>query len=216
MTFYIIFKIFLPLIIFLLIYSFYVLIKSSESNFVIGIDQFTYSKEYNQLLEKGWQKKRTLHFLNLPVKIILILFTRILFHLKYSIIDYINKNYEPNENEEVEENSNSKNDQINEVNTSLIINNIKYNTIIKLNHILYLQRIDSSGKENIFKFKKIKIQNITENFIYVRLGMNSVSDQISLVEWNYPDLNPIFLRLAEMCNNIYIILFFSVGLFKCI
>ena len=30
---------------------------------------------------------------------------------------------------------------------------------------LYLQRIDSSGKENIFKFKKIKIQNITENFI---------------------------------------------------
>ena len=52
------------------------------------------------------------------------------------------------------------------------------------------------------------------NFIYIRLGHNSVTDQISLAEWNYPDLNQTFLKLAELCNNIYIILFFSVPLFK--
>jgi hypothetical protein len=48
----------------------------------------------------------------------------------------------------------------------------------------------------------------------MRLGLNSVTDQISLSEWNYPDLNLIFSRLADMCNSIYIILFFSVPLFK--
>ena len=86
---------------------------------------------------------------------------------------------------------------------------------IKLNQILYLQQIGGEiGKEKIFKFKKVNIENITNGFVYVRLGLNTITEQISLAQWNYPDLNYIFNKLGEMCNKIYLILFFSVPLFK--
>ena len=86
---------------------------------------------------------------------------------------------------------------------------------IKLNQILYLQQIGGEiGKEKLFKFKKVNIENITNGFVYVRLGLNTITEQISLAQWNYPDLNYIFNKLGEMCNKIYLILFFSVPLFK--
>ena len=86
---------------------------------------------------------------------------------------------------------------------------------IKLNQILYLQQIGGKiGEEKIFKFKKVNIQNITNGFVYVRLGLNTITEKISLSQWNYPDLNYIFNKLGEMCNKIYLILFFSIPLFK--
>ena len=210
MAFYLIFKIFLPLVVLLYLLSLYVISESPKEVFTINNIRNTTS--INVLTEE-WDNKKISPFINI-IKLLLIIFVLLLLKIKYCIIDYLNKNYEENVNEEEDENQNKKNDEINELNTSLTINNNNYITTIKLNHMLYLQKIGSVGKENIFKFKKVKINNITENFVYVRLGLNSVTDQISLAEWNYPELNPIFLRLGEMCNYIYIILFMSIILFK--
>ena len=83
-----------------------------------------------------------------------------------------------------------------------------------INYEIIVDNSKDNNKNKIYKFKKVNIVNLTNKFVYVRLGLNSVTDQISLAEWNYPDLNLIFSRLADMCNSIYIILFFSVPLLK--
>ena len=207
MAFYLIFKVFLPLFVFLLFLSCYIWIESPGDNISENYNDDSYSK-----LDKEWNNKKVILWTNIVFKLFLIIFIIYLIKIKYSIIYYINKNYEEDEDED--ESTNKVRCEVNEVNTSLIINNKNYNARIKLNQILYLKQIGSVGKENIFRFKKVYIQNITNNFIYIRLGHNSVTDQISLAEWNYPDLNQTFLKLAELCNNIYIILFFSVPLFK--
>ena len=133
--------------------------------------------------------------------------------VKYHIIEYINKLYEESEDEEEQEND-IINTEKNEVTTSININNINYGTRVKLNDILYLQEIFGEYLGKKFKFKKIYIQGITPDFIYVRLGQNAIADRISNAHWNYPDINYIFSKLGDMCDWIYMILFFSVPLFK--
>ena len=121
-------------------------------------------------------------------------------------------NYEDNDDEEEEEsNGNGNIVGLNEKITSIRIQNMIYNARIKLNEVLYLKQI---ATEKIYKFKKILIDNITNDFIYVKIGLNSISEQISLADWNYPDLNYIFSKLAEICNLIYLILVISVPLFE--
>jgi hypothetical protein len=225
MIFYILFKIYLPLLFFLFIFSILIIAKKPNYNdFLTEIETNNINYYYNNfvVLDKEWNDNKSINIVNIVFKLFLTLFTGILIFIKYSIIDYLNKNYEANEDED----ENQENDEINEVKTSLILNNNKYETQIKLNHILYLQPINSISNDinkdvnnniiklNIFKFKKINIVNLTNSFVYVKLGLNSVTDQISLAEWNYPDINIIFSRLADMSNSIYIILFFSVPLFK--
>ena len=68
----------------------------------------------------------------------------------------------------------------------------------------------------IYKFKQILIENITNGYVYVKLGHNSITDQISLSEWHYPDLNYIFSQIGTLCKFIYAILFISIPLFKCL
>ena len=101
-----------------------------------------------------------------------------------------------------------------EIVTSLNINNNDYETRVKLNEILYLQQIDNNNNGKKFKFKKIYINNITSSFIYVLLGPNIVADRISNCQWNYPDIDYLFSKLGDMCDWIYMILFFSFPLFK--
>ena len=224
MVFYIVFKIYLPLLFFLLIFSILVIGKNpyypnqnsdnDDPNNSSSENSMNDDFKYYGGLNKEWNDKKPILIVNIVCKYLLTSFFPILISVKYSIINYLNKNYEVNEDED----ENKQNDETNEVKTSLILNNNKYETQIKLNHLLYLQPINEintdTSKKNIYKFKKLNIVNLTNSFIYMRLGLNSVTDQISLAEWNYPDLNLIFSRLADMCNSIYIILFFSVPLFK--
>ena len=225
MAFYFLFKIYLPLFFFLLIFSYIVLFNDPNNpnnqydpNDPLSVNSMNDDLDNNffKELDDEWGDKKLILLVNIICKLFLLCLLPTLISVKYSIIDYLNKNYEVNEDEDEDENK--ENDEINEVKTSLILNNNKYETQIKLNHILYLQPINDINKDinkkKIFKFKKVNIVNLTNSFIYVRLGLNSVTDQISLAEWNYPDLNTIFSRLADMGNSIYIILFFSVPLFK--
>jgi len=123
--------------------------------------------------------------------------------IKYSIIDYINMNYE--------EDKTKNNVGVNTKQTSITIKDQKYNVKVKLNEILYIKH---TTENKIYKFKKILIENVTNDFIYVKIGFNSITDQISLAQWNYPDINAIFIKLAELCDIIYSILFLSVPLFE--
>lgn len=203
--FYILFKIYFPLLLFLFIYSF----------IIFGEKPYDELKKYindpiAKKLDEELNKKMKILYINIVAKIVLLVLITNLMKVKYCIIDYLNKNYEENEDEE--EDINHENIGLNEVSTSIIINNCNYFTKIKLNEILILQKIDNEEKEQIYKFKKIKIENVVNNFIFVRMGVNSITDQISLADWNYPDLNFIFKKLLEICNNIYYILFFSFPL----
>ena len=215
-AFYIIFKIYFPLLLFLCIYSCIVLFLSPYD-----AELKSFNNENNLILkdiEKEWFKKKFILFVSIAIKLCLFIFDNQLIKIKYCIIDYLNQNYDENDEayDEDEDDKIKNNKKIgnNKVNSSIIINNCKYNTQIKLNEILYLQRINNIGIGQIFKFKKINIENVTNNFIYVRLGPNSISDQISIAQWNYPDLNQIFIKLCELCNFIYFILFFSYPLFS--
>ena len=141
------------------------------------------------------------------LKIIWTIFLNRLIKIRFIIIEYLNKNYE--ENEEEDEPNNKENREKNEIQTSININNIEFNATIKLNEILYLHKIGYKGKEQLFKFKKIFIQYITPQFVYVRLGKNTITDIISNSQWNYPDFNDFFMKLGDMCDWIYVILLFS-------
>ena len=189
MAFYIIFKIYFPLFIFLTIYSFYAFAEDpNEYSTQYGIKD----SKNDDIFNKNWNDNKLILYVNIILKFFICCLIANLIKIKYTIIDYINKNYEDKEDEDE-----ALKEKL-EVNTSLTINNNNYNTKIKLNHILYLQQIGSLEKENIYRFKKVNIENITNKFVFVRLGLNSVTDQISLAEWNYPDLNYIFSILAEM------------------
>ena len=213
MIYYILFKIYLPLLVFLAIYTIVIFIYSPHDASKTNILENIFVDNVESELNKDWNKKKFFVIASFILKIIFTSFFAVLLKVKYHIIEYLNKLYEESDDEEEQEN-NKINVEKNEVTTSICINNIDYDTRVKLNDILYLQELDVENKGKKFKFKKIYIQNITQNFIYIRLGQNAITDRISNAHWNYPDINYIFGKLGDMCDWIYMILFFSVPLFK--
>jgi len=211
--FVILFHIFYPLLLFLFLYSLHITIWAPNNKIFQDSSWIDIYPEPKDLIN-GWKDNKMSHFINIPIKFILFLIIAIgiILRFKYLIIDYLNMNYQENDNDGKENNGNEDNIELNEKRTSIIINNNSYNVRIKLNHILYLQQIDNN---KIHKFKKILIENITNNFVYVRLGNNSITDQISHAQWNYPNINYIFEILSKMCFSTYMILEFSVILFEC-
>ena len=208
--FYILFKIYFALAIFLIFYSLGVIVQSPQ-NSTNELDELFLIDIENGLGDE-WDKKKYELIVNIVLKIIWTIFLNRLIKIRFIIIEYLNKNYE--ENEEEDEPNNKENREKNEIQTSININNIEFNATIKLNEILYLHKIGYKGKEQLFKFKKIFIQYITPQFVYVRLGKNTITDIISNSQWNYPDFNDFFMKLGDMCDWIYVILLFSIPLFK--
>ena len=148
--FYILFKIYFALAIFLIFYSLGVIVQSprnstNESNESPLID-------IENGLDDEWDKKKYELIVNIVLKIIWTIFLNRLIKIRFIIIEYLNKNYEENEEEEAND---KENREKNEIQTSIYINNIEFNATIKLNEILYLHKIGYKGKEQLFKFKKI-------------------------------------------------------------
>ena len=195
--FYVIFMIFSPLFLYLFLYSIIIVFFSPfdmDSNILSKVIKDFGNNRYIKL----WWKRFIIQVINIILKLFIMIFnSKISTHINTLIIIYLNldknKKYEKN--------------------TSVVINNNTYSVKIISNEILYLKEMNLGA---IYKFKQISIANITNGYVYVKLGHNSITDQISLSEWHYPDLNYIFSQIATLCELIYIILFISIPLFKCL
>ena len=102
----------------------------------------------NDPFQKSWGeiKNKITPIVNCVIIFILFILDIILTNIKYSIIRYINKDYE--------EENNENNNIINEKETSIKINDNEHKIKIKLNDNIYIKQINS---DNIYKFKKILI-----------------------------------------------------------
>ena len=130
-------------------------------------------------------------------------------------IESNNINNENNNKNNIDYANNNKN--VNNINENIFNNielkilNTDYKAHIKINENLYLKDIFS---DNIYKFIRIKINNIINEYIYLKLGINSITDQVSIGEWDYPIINETFNQLSSLCKQIYALLFLSIPLFQ--
>ena len=199
--FFVVFMIFFPLLLFLFFYSIIIDISPfiSDSNIlstVIKVDKNKY--------EKAWYERFLFPIINILLKLFIFIINCILSnHIKILIINYLSMNFKDGKD----------NNKKFEKNTFVVINNNPYNVKIISNKILYLKDMNLG---TIYKFKLILIESITNGYVYVKLGNNSITDQISSSEWHYPELNFIFSQIATLCKLVYAILFISIPLFKCL
>ena len=92
------------------------------------------------------------------------------------------------------------------------INNNNYEFEIKANQVTYLERVGQNDK--IYRFKKIKINNLKNDFIYIFLNNKAIDEQLSITDWEFPIFNELYLKLSKIAFYIYAILFISIPLFK--
>ena len=84
------------------------------------------------------------------------------------------------------------------------------NMEIKSNKNLYLEETNS---KKCYKFKKVLLKNIENNFIYIKMENKSIINTLSLTDFQYPDLNEIFDKLSNFASTISVTL---VILFICL
>lgn len=217
--FFVIFYIYMPLLFFLTVYSIIVTasspleIKYQQSNRNHDYD-YDYDYDYNSnyssssrtysrnksLLEEQWDKNKVVPIINIVFIFLTFVFDGVLTKIKKSIILYLSMRFQD---------QNLDNELIK--NTSMYVNGQSYNIQVKVNQILRLEEVRT---KRLYKFKEIKIEGVTDNFIYVRLDNKAITDILSFTDWEYPDLNEIFMKLGEIASLIYGILFVSLPLFK--
>jgi hypothetical protein len=158
--FYVIFMIFFPLLLYLFLYSIIIVWLSPfymDSNILSKVFKDFESNRY----EKLWRKRFIVPIINIIFKLFLYHFNyELSIRIKALIIIYLN----------------FEKDKKSEKNTSVVINHNTYNVKIISNEILYLKE---KNLGTIYKFKQISIENITNCYVYVKLGHNSITDQIS-------------------------------------
>ena len=66
---------------------------------------------------------------------------------------------------------------------------------------------DLSQKHN-FKFKQVLLKGITNNHINFKLGNKAVDNMLSITDWDYPVIDPIFICLGDILKNIFYNAFF--------
>jgi len=201
--FYAVFMIFFPLLFYLFFLSIFI---SCFSPFNADLEILsTVIKDIkNNRYEYLWVERKVIPAISILLKFTILVFNLIIASdIKSLILSYLNMNFKEKREKNVKY----------EKNTSVVINNNTYKVKIISNDILYLKEMNLG---TIYKFKQISIENITNGYVYVKLGHNSITDQISLSEWHYPELNFIFLKLGTLCKLIYAILFISIPLFKCL
>ena len=192
--FLIIFYIYIPLVAYLFIYS--IIVSASSPLSVNNHGSYKREKSY---IEKDWDKHKGIPIFNSIVILILFIFTFLQLMIKKEIMLYLSMRYE--EEEISKEKVKSKN---------IYINNQKLNIEVKANQILYLEEQQT---KKISKFKQIKFED-KNNFSYIRLDNIAIRDILSFTDWEYPDLNDIFLKLGKISKYIYGVLFISILLLR--
>ena len=105
-------------------------------------------------------------------------------------------------------NSNSSNDNDDKIKkTSIIIEGKNIDIQIKANKNLYLQELNS---KTIHTFKQILLENITNDFIYIKLKNESIKNMLSITDWEYPKLDQLYTYLNNSFVYTFVALFFFI------
>ena len=196
--FLIIFYIYIPLIVYLFIYS---IIVATISPLIVNEEGS--SKRDKSSIEEQWEEHKSTRIANSIIILLLYISTQLQLIIKNEIIIYLSMRFE--EEGIAKEKIKSK---------SIYINNQKLNIDVRANQILYLKEKET---KKICKFKQIKIDGLLKDrndFVYIRLDNKAIINILSFTDWEYPDLNEIFLKLGKIAKFLYGVLFISIALFK--
>ena len=103
-----------------------------------------------------------------------------------------------NQNSEKENNDNIKR-------TTISIEGKNIDIQIKANKNLYIQELNS---KTIHTFKQILLENITNDFIYIKLKNALIKDMLSITDWEYPKLDQLYIYLNNSFLYTFVALFF--------
>ena len=103
---------------------------------------------------------------------------------------------------EIEDNNiNNENDKIKI--TRAIIGTYKTNIKIKINQNIEKIKIK-------YKFKLILIEGINDNYIFIKIKNLAIENMLAISDWEYPQIDSIFLNLYNSFKYTLLILFFSI------
>ena len=196
--FLVIFYTFLPFLLYLFVYSMIVILSYPDTP-----NSKSETGSEKNINEQAGDEKKTVPAINTLFVFFILVCDGVLIQMKKAIIFYLNMRYD-NENINIYNEKTKK--------KTLRINNNDIELEIKANQITYLERVGQKGK--IYKFKKIKIKGVTNDFIYINLNNKAIDDQLSITDWKFPLFNELYLKLVKMAYYIYGVLFISIPLFK--
>ena len=198
--FLVIFYIYIPLLFYLFVYSIIVL-----STFPNTPNSNSVDEKEKDINIKNWEENIALPIVNSVFAFLIFIFDAILIRIKKPIILYLSMRHD-NDNDNINLNNERTKKK------TLRIKDNNYEIEIQANQVTYLERAGQSDK--IYKFKKIRITNLTNDFIYLFLNNRAIEEQLSITDWEFPILNDLFVKLAKIASFIYVILSISIALFK--
>ena len=90
--------------------------------------------------------------------------------------------------------------------TSICLEGKNIDIQIRVDKNLYLQEASNNSVQT---FKQILLENITKDFVYIRLKNESIKNMLSITDWEYPKLDQLYIHL----NNSYIFSFIALFFF---
>ncbi len=192
--FYVVFKIFFIFLLYELIYEFFVIIFPPDY-FKKGDSTYKDSEK-----KKSW-KYNILACINILIQFFLIIFNALLGYISRTII-YLVEMYditgEPTDKNKAED------DKIKT--TSLLICGQNINIQVKANKVLQLKDIKNN---ELIEFKQIKLENITNYFIYIKMKNKGIKNMLCFTDFHYISKDPISDYLGIISNFLYGSLFIS-------
>ena len=93
-------------------------------------------------------------------------------------------------------------------NTTMKIGGNYFDIDVKINKNIYIQQ--SNNKNKVITFKKIFINHVTREYIYIKIDNRSIEDQLSITDWENPIVDYIVDILEFLCNTMYLLLNLSI------
>lgn len=183
--FLVIFYIFIPLFFYLFVYSILVVSINPKNS-------STSSRE------KNWKEAKKDPIINVILLFFIYSLDLGLLNIKKPLILYFNMKFEKVPRDKTK-------------NASMNIGGTEVKFKVKSDKIIYL----SSPQNKIYRFKEAKIEGRNDPTIYIRLENKSIDNLFSFSNFDYPNLDEIFLLLGKIAEVIYGLLYVSIPLSKC-
>ena len=194
--FLVIFYIFIPLFFFLFLYSILVIsILPTETSSTLLFQEN--DNDITPESEKKWNGTKKDPIVNTILLFLIFALDIGLLNIKKPLILYFNMKFEKVPRDKTK-------------NASMNIGGTEVKFKVKSDKIIYL----TSQKNKIYRFKEAKIEGRNDP-IYIRLDNKSIDNLFSFSNFDYPNLDEIFLLLGKIAEVIYGLLFVSIPLSKC-